>query len=243
MLIEKPLAVSYAGVEQLQQIVQQHGIVAGVAYVYRAHPALTEMRNAIASGRFGEPLEVVSVSGQNFPTYRPAYAQTYYASRANGGGAVQDALTHGLNAVQWLVGPVHRLVADGAHQALRDVDVEDTVHVLARHGKVLASYSLNQHQAPNEMTITVVCQRGVARFEYHACRWRSMEKPGDDWTDHPFGPLERDELFIRQANSFLDAIEGKSPPLCSLDEAARTLRVNLAILASMQDRAWQEIES
>ena len=51
---------------------------------------------------------------------------------------------------------VERVVADAAHQVLEGVTVEDTVHLLARHGSVMASYSLNQHQAPNEITITVV---------------------------------------------------------------------------------------
>jgi predicted dehydrogenase len=243
VMIEKPLSVSLDGVSELKEIIQKRGVVAAVAYVYRAHPAVTQMREAIESGRFGRPLEVVTVSGQHFPTYRPAYAKTYYASHSSGGGAVQDALTHGINAVQWLVGPIGRLVADGAHLKIPDVNVEDTVHVIARHGDVLGSYSLNQHQAPNEMTVTVICERGAARFEYHNCRWRAMEKPGDEWTDHHFGPLERDELFIRQANSFLDAIEGKSPPLCSLEEAEKTLRANLAILASIRNQRWEEIAS
>ena len=76
----------------------------GVAYVYRAHPALMEMKQALDHGRFGRPLQVVAVSGQNFPFYRPAYRQTYYADRATGGGAIQDALTHVVNAAEWLVG-------------------------------------------------------------------------------------------------------------------------------------------
>src|SRR5215217_6265260 len=99
------------------------------------------------------------------PFYRPAYRNTYYARRSSGGGAVQDALTHVLNAGQWLVGNIDRVVADAAHLAIEGVDVEDTVHVIARHGDLLASYSLNQHQAPNETMITVVCEGGTARFE------------------------------------------------------------------------------
>jgi predicted dehydrogenase len=51
---------------------------------------------------------------------------------------VQDALTHTINAAQWLVGNIDRVVADAAHLALEGVDVEDTVNVLARHGGVLA---------------------------------------------------------------------------------------------------------
>ena len=132
-------------------------------------------------------------------------------------------------------------MADVAHQVLAGTDVEDTAHVLARHGRVLASYSLNQHQAANETTITVICERGVARFEYHENRWRSMTTPGGEWSDHGGEPLERDTLFVRQANAFLDAIEGRAAVPCSPDEAAQTLRVNLGILASAREGAWQAI--
>jgi predicted dehydrogenase len=132
-----------------------------------------------------------------------------------------------------------RLVADAAHQVLEGVTVEDTVHVLARHGRVMASYTLNQHQAPNESTITVVCEHGTVRSESHRNRWRWMARPDEPWHDEPVAPLSRDELFIRQANAFLDAIEGHAPPLCSLDDGIQTLRVNLAALASIEQQTWQ----
>jgi predicted dehydrogenase len=238
LLIEKPLSVTLDRVDELASIARQRKLVVGVAYVYRAHPVLAEMRQAIDDGKFGKPVELVFVSGQNFPSLRPAYRETYYVRRSSGGGAVQDALTHGLNAGQWLVGSADRVVADLAHKLVPGVDVEDTVHVLARQGEVLASYSLNQHQAPNEMTLTVICEQGVARFESHHCRWRSMQTPGDEWQDHSLGSLQRDELFIRQAHSFLDAVEGKAPPLCSLDEAVATLKTNLAILKSAEQGTW-----
>ncbi len=241
LLIEKPLSVSLDGVCRLRDAVLRNRIVVAVGYVYRSHPALAKMRSALASGCFGRPLELIAVCGQHFPHYRPAYRQTYYASRASGGGAVQDAITHVFNAGQWLVGPFNRVCADVAHLRLEGVDVEDTVHVLARQGDVLATYSLNQHQAPNETTITVVCERGTIRFEYHRCRWRSMTEPGGEWTDHAERSLERDELFIRQATAFLDAVEGKAEPLCTLDEAIRTLRVNLAVLASAEQETWQTV--
>jgi predicted dehydrogenase len=241
VLIEKPLSVSTDSVDVLEEIVRRRAVVAAVAYVYRAHPALAEMRDTIVAGRFGAPLELVVVAGQDFPFYRPAYRDTYYASRAAGGGAVQDALTHLINAAEWLVGPVDRVVADAAHLAIEGVEVEDTVHVLARHGPVLASYSLNQHQAPNETSITVVCRRGTARFEYHAARWRFMTKPGTEWTDSANVTLERDTLFVRQANAFLDAVEGVRPPLCPLADGVATLRVNLAILRSFEQLSWQEV--
>lgn len=243
LLLEKPLSTGFEGIDTLQEILRGKNLVAAVAYVYRANPVLRAMKEAIASGRFGRPVEVVATCGQNFPTYRPAYRDTYYRNRATGGGAIQDALTHVMNASEWLVGPIDRLAADAAHQILDGVEVEDTVHMLTRHGQVLGCYSLNQHQAPNEITITVICDQGTARFEFHQNRWRWMVRPDEPWHDEQFETLPRDALFVNQASAFLDTVEGRVPPLCTLEEGIQTLRVNLAALASVDQGAWQQVRA
>jgi predicted dehydrogenase len=199
------------------------------------------MRDAIRSGRFGEPVQIVATAGQYFPFYRPAYRDTYYKSHATGGGAVQDAITHIINAAEWLVGPVTELVADAAHKVLEGVDVEDTVHLITRHKNVLGAFTLNQHQAPNESSLTVICKNGTARFEMHNSRWRWQTQPGDSWHDEAAAKLERDTLFALQAESFLDALDGNHQPLCSLDDGLQTLRVNLSILRSIDARSWQKL--
>ncbi|WP_437221719.1 Gfo/Idh/MocA family protein [Planctomicrobium sp. SH661] len=239
VLIEKPLSVQLTGIDELKAAVEQSGKVAAVAYVYRANPVLAEFREVLRSGKYGPPRELVAVAGQNFPTYRPAYAQTYYASHAQGGGAVQDALTHVINAGQWLIGDIDRLVADFSHQQLPHVTVEDTVHVLARQAGVLSSYSLNQHQFANEIVITVACAGGTLRYENHLNRWRVMEKPDGPWIDSVQRTLQRDDLFIRQAAAFLDALEGKQEPLCTLAEGLATLQVNRAIIRSVETGSWR----
>lgn len=242
VLVEKPLSTSTDGVAELAALAEEKRALVAVAYVYRAHPALAAMREGIKSGRFGRPLHVSVAAGQDFPHYRPAYRETYYVDRARGGGAVQDALTHLINAVEWLVGPMDRAAADAAHQRLAGVAVEDTVGVVARHGDVLAVYSLNQFQAPNEASITVACERGTARFEYHRRRWRWTTAAEQPWRDEPCAELERDTLFQLQAERFLDAVQRGAAPLCSLAEGWQTLRANLAILRAIDDRTWQATE-
>jgi len=68
-----------------------------------------------------------------------------------------------------------------------------------------------------------------------------MSEPSGEWQDEPVGPLERDGLFQQQANGFLDAMEGKAAPACSLREGLQTLRVNLAILESVKTRQWRNL--
>jgi len=241
LLIEKPLSNSLHGIDKLKEALARRSLVVMVAYVLRTHPALRAMKQEIESGRFGRPVQLVATSGQHFPTYRPAYREIYYRNRATGGGAIQDALTHVINAGEWLVGPVDRLVAEAEHLVLEGVEVEDTVGVLARHGSLLGSYSLNQHQAPNELTITVICQDGTARFELHRHRWRWMTGPEEPWHDEPAGDIERDALFVAQAHAFLDATEGMAPPVCTFEEGLQTLRCNVAALASVEQRSWQTV--
>lgn len=241
LLIEKPLSTSLAGIEPLIETAGKQRIKVSIAYVYRSHPVLTAMRKEILSGRFGKPVQLITVSGQHFPTYRPAYRTIYYTKRETGGGAIQDALTHLINAGEWLLGPIDRLIADAAHQVLEGVEVEDTVHLLARHSGVLANYGMNQYQAPNETSITVVCERGTAQFQAHENGWRWMTEPGQAWTVEKFPPMERDTMFIAQANQFLDVVEGKAEPLCTLEEGLQTLKVNLAALNSLGQGSWQTI--
>lgn len=238
VLIEKPLSTTDVGLEELSALTTERGIAVSVAYVLRNHPALQAVKAAIDARRFGNPVQVVYCGGQHFPFYRPAYRQIYYNNHATGGGAIQDALTHMMNAAEWLVGPVTRLVADAEHCVLEGVDVEDTVHVMTRHGNLPGSFSLNQHQPVNESTLTVLCEHGAVRFESHNSSWQTCHQPDQPWTTEESFPMERDDLFVRQAHAFLDQLEGTQEAVCTLTEATQTLRVNLAALRSVQSQSW-----
>lgn len=241
LLIEKPLSTDLDQIEQLAEMIEQRQLVTAVAYVNRMHPVLHELRRALRSGRYGRPVQLVMVAGQHFPYYRPAYREIYYADRAMGGGAIQDGLTHMINAGEWLVGPISRVAADADHQVLEGVRVEDTVHVIARHGSVQAAYCLNQHQAANESTLNVMCERGMLQMESHLHRWRWKTAPEEPWQEETARPIERDELFVRQAEMFLDAIESGTPVACTFAEGLATLRANLAILRAADSGTWQKV--
>jgi predicted dehydrogenase len=240
-LIEKPLSISVDGVSDLQTAVEAHRVPVSVAYVLRQHPALVDMKNTLHTEAFGRPVQIVYMGGQHFPFYRPAYREIYYTKHETGGGVIQDALTHVMNAAEWIVGPITRLVADAEHCVLDGVDVEDTVHLITRHAAVLGSFSMNQHQPVNESRLTVVCERGALRFEGHRHRWLSSREPDGPWHVEQEYSLERDDLFVRQANAFLDQIAGEALPVCTLGESLQTLKVNLAALESVRTEKWIRI--
>ena len=238
VLIEKPLSQSLGGIEELIQLRDASRKVAVVAYVLHVFPILSQVRDFLRSGTLGPVLHATSLSGQNFPSGRPAhavhYSKTYYRDRKMGGGAIQDALTHTANWMESVLGPTDSLICDCAHLALPEVTVEDTVNICARNGGTLVNYSLNQFQAPNESTLQFNTAQGSVRVDLHLRRWGWFRLGDKDWTWNEVPAVERDTHFTEQANRFLDLIEGKPAQLCSLEAALQTLRFNLAALQSAE---------
>jgi predicted dehydrogenase len=223
-LIEKPLALETTGIAELIAARDRAGVHTAVAYVCRAMPGLQAVRDWLARGDFGPVLLVTAQSGQHFPTYRPAYREIYYADPAQGGGAIQDALTHLVDAVQWLIGPTTSLACIAGHQALAGVTVEDTVAVAARAGDVIVNYVLNQFQAPNELTLSFHAAGGSVRYEGHHQRWGHQALGATAWTWTAVGPVERDAFFVAQAHAFLDGCAGRPCPLATLEDGLAAVR-------------------
>ena len=241
VLIEKPLSTSLSRIDELQQLIADRNTIAAVSYQLRAHPGVRKMKAALDSGQFGTPLQLYLTTGQSFAYFRPAYLETYFTDHRTGGGAIQDAITHMLNLAEWLVGPVTKISVDAEHKKLPGVTVEDTVHILARHETVMASYAINMYQHPTEGQITVVCDKGTIRFEPNDSRLSTMTEINGQWKEHVHAFDGRDTWYIENADVFLDVLEGKCQPLCSLEDGIQTLRVNLSALKSAETHSWLEI--
>lgn len=232
VLIEKPLAIDLSETARLVETWKQSGKFAAVAYVHHCQPALQAARDFIRAGRFGPVCHAAINTGHDFAAARPAYREIYYRDHAQGGGAIQDALTHMANAIEWVLGPTDRVFCDAAHQVLEGVEVEDTLSVAARNGGALVTYALNQFQAPTEVRLDFHAPGGSVRVELHAQRWGLIARGETEWTWHAAPVPDRDALFVAQGGAFLDGCEGRTTPLCTLEEGIRTLRFNLAALSS-----------
>lgn len=241
ILMEKPLSLSLDGVEEFRDFCEKQNVVVSVGYTHRAHPGIIALKKHYDSGEFGRAIELRVDAGQPFAKIRPAYPDVYFADRAMGGGAIQDMITHFYSVGDWLLGPIDEIVTHARHLALPKVDVEDTVHTLALHGKVMATYALNLTQAQNEVSVTLICERGSIRTEYAKKRVSVITEPDGEWAHSPFSLDDIDELYVTQDSAFLDEIENNGQSLCSLEEAIRTLHVNLASLESATTSTWQTL--
>ncbi len=235
VLCEKPLSTSLDGVDELAEAIDRKGVVFSVAYVMRAMPPLAELKRRIDAGEIGQVMTVTASSGQHFPTYRPAYREIYYTRHETGGGAIQDAVTHVLNFVQWCMGPMASVCCEADHLVLPGVDVEDSAALILRfrNSPAIGTITLNQFQTNNDARYEFAGTEGTLRRE--APSWVLGVCRKEKWTWSEPESYERDDFFVFQAEAFLDAVDGKAAPVCTLAEAADTLKTILAALQSSRE--------
>ncbi len=234
VLCEKPLSTSLDGADDLAEAIERKGVVFSVAYVMRAMPPMIELKQRIDAGEIGQVMTVVASSGQHFPTYRPAYREIYYTRHATGGGALQDAVTHVLNFVLWCMGPAASVCCEADHLVLPGVEVEDAASLILRfrNGPAIGTITLNQFQTNNDGRTEFAGTAGTLRVE--TPDWRLGVCKDEQWTWSGPRTFERDDFFVAQAQAFLEAVEGRAAPACTLSEAADTLRTTLAALQSAE---------
>ena len=228
VLMEKPLSVDMHQRDTLAEAAKDHTVA--VAYVWRMHPAIRRAKQHLAEGSIGRPLHAVARCGQDFATLRPGYENTYYSRHDLGGGAIQDGLTHVANAIEMLLGPTTSVFCEADHLGIPGVEVEDVVGVVARNDKAITVYSFSQTQKPNEFTIDIHGETGSLRIDLSGKRIGVFS--GGCWSFEDTSYDDHDVLFTAQADAFLDAVERKAPPGCTLAEGIHTLRFNLACLES-----------
>jgi UDP-N-acetyl-2-amino-2-deoxyglucuronate dehydrogenase len=104
VIVEKPMEVSHAAIEEMLRVQQQAGVKLAVTSQHRFDPATIQVHNLVEEQAFGR----LVLGTATVPWWRP---QTYYDGwhgtwRFEGGGALMTQALHSIDLLQWLMGPV-----------------------------------------------------------------------------------------------------------------------------------------
>ncbi len=111
---EKPLGREPAETAAIAAAAEAAGIVTTVGFNYRHAPAVVHARELIAAGELGE---VTSVRATFLADYAssPSGGLTWRFTRVLGGlGVLGDLMSHAVDLVQYLLGPITTVSAEGA---------------------------------------------------------------------------------------------------------------------------------
>lgn len=240
LFLEKPLAASMAGVDELVETVQQKGLVVEAGFMLRSHPNLLWIRELLKQCLLGEVWHMRAAVGQWLPDWRPGvdHRQGYGAFRALGGGVTFD-LIHELDLVQWLLGPVVDVTAMMRRAATLEIETEAVAQIgLQLASGALAQVHLDYLRPGYGREMEIVGSQGVLRWDYVKGVVTLEEVGQAPRVLHrvPVG-FVRNHLFLGHMRHFLQRLRTPTLPATSpLEEAAAVLRVALAAHRSAEQR-------
>lgn len=227
VFIEKPLANTMQGVDDLLDEVDRANVISMIGCNMRFHPGPSAIHALVAAGRIGTVLSARLETGSYLPAWRPSldYRKSISARSEMGGGVLLECI-HEIDLSLWLFGPGTLVAAATKRADSLGIKVEGLAELLIRHDSdVLSSIHLNFLQPNYHRTCHVIGTEGALFWDFTKpwveLRNSMVERiPLDDkWK---VNAMYRDELA-----EFLDCVRSGRQTLCTIADGRRALEIAL----------------
>jgi predicted dehydrogenase len=251
-LIEKPLASNFDDVVTLRAALEFRAVPVLVGHHRRHSAMLIEAQRVIASGELGR---IVSVNSSALFSKPDSYFSEGLWRKQVGGGPLLINLIHEIDSIRFLCGASCGdivAVQAMASNSVRGFEVEDSAAVSLRfeNGSLGSLILSDAAAAPRSWEQTSGEDATYARYaDQDSCfvagtlgsiaiptlrRWQAQGDGGWNQAMHSetLNAAMVDPL-ARQLDHFCDVVEGRCPPKVTVDDAARSLSVTLAIIKAV----------
>lgn len=234
LFIEKPLAATLEGVEELGRIVRQNGTVAMVGYDLRFDEGLLLIERLLSEGGFGRVLSVRAHVGQYLPEWRPdGDYRKHVTARAELGGGVILELIHEFDYLLWLLGPVEAVSCISGHVSRLDMNAEDVAvcHLRFASG-ALGGVHLDCVDRLASRGCRIICEESTIVWDSLARTVEWLEPGGTSTKRFSYAERKRNDRLVAEMQHLLACVSGEEKPRADLDASTRSLRLALAAKAS-----------
>ncbi|HET7011660.1 MAG TPA: Gfo/Idh/MocA family oxidoreductase [Anaerolineales bacterium] len=226
ILLEKPVSDNLERIDVLREAVERANVRVLMGFQFRFHPTLQQVHRMVADGSLGKVFSARAHWGEYFPDWHPweDHRRSYAARRDLGGGALLT-LCHPIDYLRWILGEVAG--AEGALRRALNLEVEAIADIDLRFDSgASANVHLDYIQRPPEHTLEIVAERGRLRWDGLTGEVTIADGPEGLESGYraPKG-FERNDMFRAEMNHFVEVVEGKAAPVCSLDDGLRVQEI------------------
>jgi len=229
VFIEKPLAHTLDGLDDLGRMLVARGLISMIGCNMRFHPGPMAVRRLLSEGAVGAVINARVQASSWLPRWRPTqdYRQNYSASPA-WGGAILDCI-HEIDLAFWYFGSGHLHAAATLPATPLGLQTDGLAELLIAHDSgVLSSVTLNFMQQDYRRGCQIAGTRGTIYWDFAERRV---------WTHDESGQLDRsipepdrwdvNQMYVDEMAYFLEAVRLRQPAMNPISEALATLTLAL----------------
>ena len=250
VICEKPLEITLERIDAMIDAHQKAGTVLGGIFQNRFSDAMTPLREAIDSGRFG----VITYAGVYVPWWRSDeyYKGGWHGSwKLDGGGALMNQSIHMVDMLCDLMPPVESVQAFLGTLGHPQIETEDTSVTALRftNGALGVIYGTTASYPGQFKRFEITGTNGtVVYLEDSFTVWQfAEEKPEDEKIRRQFGEIKSGggvadpaaisyQNHTRNFEAFIDALESGEDFCISGTQARKAVEVILAIYKSAKEQ-------
>ena len=230
ILLEKPVSNSLDRIDLLRQTAIESGSRIMVAFQYRYHPGLLQVKEWLQQDMIGQVYYFRVHCGEYLPGWHPweDYRESYSASKDLGGGVLLT-LSHPIDYLLWLFGDVKEVSANLGRGNLLGIEVEEQIDAFLHfHDGPGGGLHLDYLQRPPEHKLEIfgsegtICWRNDGNLRIYQVKnkvWETIPVPDG---------FSRNDLFLTEMKEFLQVVDGGTPS-CSLNDGIAVQKAIMAI--------------
>jgi predicted dehydrogenase len=241
LFFEKPISDSMEGIAGLFEALKMGGGRAVTGFQFRFHPGLQRVRRLLQESAVGEIISARAHWGEYLPGWHPweDHRKSYSARKDLGGGVILT-LSHPIDYLRWLLGPVAMVWAYYRPVQHLEIKVEASAEIgLEFAGGAFASVHLDYIQRPGRHDLEIIGDQGTIKWDNSNGQVHLFRAPSNSWeTFEPPLNFERNDLFIAEMKHFLDVVENKSAAICTLEDGIEVQKIVDAAYRSYQEQRF-----
>jgi predicted dehydrogenase len=230
LLIEKPISNSSKDIKILLDIANKNNLRIMVGYNLRFLDSLKFFKAEIEKNTLGDLFSVRAEVGQNLELWRPQtdYKKGSSARRSLGGGVLLE-LSHEIDYLHWIFGPIEWTFGFVDKVSNLEIDVEDISHVLMKfkdsknYSNLVANLTLDFLSQDTRRSCLITAEKGSIQWDgiksqvniYRNGQWNCIFDSHNE-TDYSY----KNELV-----HFIDCVENNKKPLISVNSSSEVIDI------------------